>query len=146
MHQKLAELMDEKGFSDKQIASALGCAVTTVVSWRVGTYLPRADYVVKLCRILNCNADELLGTDLEQPVRVNKALAVDLNQAVTMKGKFSSDDIHSMASVIKRVCGGKLTQFEIWLREIAEALYKIEIMQKPKLELIEVVQLKLPGI
>ena len=41
--------------------------------------------------------------------------------------------IHQMASAIRRN-SSKLSQFELWLREIAEAVYNIEISTNQNIE------------
>ena len=128
---KLAELMKDRGLSDGDLAKKLKCANSTVFQWRTGIYLPRAEYLIPLCEILQCSADDLLGIDVEKATRLNRAQSVDLWQAVTRRGDWDSQTIHQMASALRRK-RGKLTEFEKWLRDMAEAVYRIELTLKTK--------------
>lgn len=123
--------MDERGLTCADLARAIGCAESTILQWTRGVYLPRIDYLIPLCRALDCSADELLGLDFKAPINLNRALSKELYQSITKKGKYNSTIIHQMATGIRRA-KGKLTEFECWLRDIAEAVYKVEIMIKPK--------------
>lgn len=142
----LAQLMKEKGMTDAQLAKELGCVQSTVFHWKLGTYLPRADYVKKICEILQCSADDLLGVELEKPDRLSRAMATDLLKAITKNGTYNAQLIHQMATAWRRMRGGKVTEFELWLRNIAETLYAIELVQKqPKKPETDTNQLRLIG-
>lgn len=129
---KLAQILKDRSISDADMAQRLGCAHSTVFQWRVGAQLPRADYVKKICETLQCSADELLGIDVEKPTRLNRAQSVELLQAVTKSKRYDSQVIHQMATRVRQSKGDRITEFEKWLRGMAEALYKIEVALRPK--------------
>lgn len=127
---RLGDIMEEKGFTDSELAAKIGCARSTVYEWRIGTYQPRADKVKVLCEALDCTPEELLDIKVKTPPRINRSLAVGLYQSVSRKGAMDASTIHQMAGVIRRLNHNKLTGFEVWLRDIAEELYKIELTLK----------------
>jgi transcriptional regulator with XRE-family HTH domain len=127
---KLAKLMETKEITDAELARRIGCGQSTVFHWRTGAYLPRADYVKKICETLDYSADDLLGVERAKTDRLNRGLALELFQAVTKRGKYDSEMLHQMATQMRKARGGKITEMELWFREMAEALYLIEITQK----------------
>lgn len=144
---RLAELMREKGFTDKALAKKLNCAPSTVFQWRTGVYLPRIENLRPLCQALKCSADDLLGIEVEKPTRLTRAESVELYKAITMGGVYNSQMLHAMATKIRRGTG-KTTDMERWLRELAEAVYKVELMKAGhdvRKALDEAVQLQMFG-
>lgn len=129
---KLSELLEAKGLTFADVAKELKCADSTVLMWARGVYAPRACYIKQLCKLLDCTADELYGLDTHAPVNLNRAQSKELYQSITAKGKYDSQTLHQMATKIGRA-RGTVTEFEIWLRNIAEAIYKVELTMKKKL-------------
>lgn len=130
----LQELMDKRGLTDAKLAEKLkkhlpSCAVSTVYQWRIGTYQPRVEYLRPLCQILQCSADDLLGIE-SGGRKLPPAQARELLEAVTGNGRYNSRILHQMATNIRKGRGHK-TEFEVWLRDMAETLYKIELIAKP---------------
>lgn len=125
---KLAELMRDKGISDAELAKQMGCMQSTVFQWKGGGFSPKANKVVKLCTLLQCSADELLGiATYSTPLRTYQGQR--LYNAITDKGAFDSNSIHQLASQFRQFAG-KTTSLETWLRKIAEALYDIELVSQ----------------
>ena len=56
---KLARL--KSGKSKKDIARAVNVSIASIENWENGRSLPNLINLLKLCKILNCSSDELLG-------------------------------------------------------------------------------------
>lgn len=56
---KLARL--KSGKSKKDIAMAVNVSIASIENWENGRSLPNLINLLKLCKILNCSSDELLG-------------------------------------------------------------------------------------
>lgn len=128
---KLKYWMKQRKKTVMDIAETLGVAPSTVCNWQTGLYLPRVHLLKELCRILDVTADELLDLPDRRLKCLSKPLALDLYKAVTRNYSLDSQYFHQWATSIKTKRGGKLSSEEVWLRNIAEALYGIEIV-KPK--------------
>lgn len=124
--------MREKNLTDADVARELNCRQSTVFQWKAGGFSPKANSVIKMCKLFDCSPNELLGWGLKQSTNINYAKREDLYQAVIKKGAYNSDYIHRIASKINRMAGGKITEFELWFRDIAEVVYRIELTQKKK--------------
>jgi SOS-response transcriptional repressor LexA len=60
--EKIRELREARGLTQKQLSQKLGESRGTLVSnWEVGISRPDCDRIVQLCNILNVTSDELLG-------------------------------------------------------------------------------------
>lgn len=129
--EKLAELMREKNLTDSDVAKALGCQQSTIFQWKAGGFSPKANRLIPLCKLLDCTPNDLLGFGLKKSTNINYAKREELMQAVTKNGQYDSSAIHTIASKVQRMAGGKITGFELWLRSIAEVIYRIELTQKP---------------
>ena len=129
---KLTELLKEKNLTEAELARQLGCVQSTIFHWKVGTYLPHAKYLVSMCQILDCSADDLLGIEREKPRQLDRQRATELLKAVTRKGQYDATVFHQMATKIRQSRANKVTEFEKWLRDLAEVVYKIEISAKTK--------------
>lgn len=60
MKEKLRELREKKGLSQKQLADKLGVGRTTVTLWELGINKPRTDMLTSLAKVLGCKVDALL--------------------------------------------------------------------------------------
>lgn len=60
MKEKLRELREKKGLSQKKLADKLGVGRTTVTLWELGINKPRIDMLPNLAKILGCKVDALL--------------------------------------------------------------------------------------
>lgn len=129
---KLADLMRDRGLKDWELAQALDCKRSTVYQWRTGKFMPSAGYLKPLCELLQCSADDLLGIEIGTPAKINRALSRDLYKTITKNGEYNSSSIHLIASKMRAASGGKITNFECWLRDVAEVVYRIELTEKAK--------------
>ena len=44
-----------------ELGAAIGVSDQTISNWEVGLRTPRADYIRRMCDVLGCSADYLLG-------------------------------------------------------------------------------------
>ena len=51
----------KSGKSKKDIARAVNVSIASIENWENGRSLPNLINLLKLCKILNCSSDELLG-------------------------------------------------------------------------------------
>ena len=64
--EKIRELREAKGLTQKQLGQKLGEAKGTIVSnWEIGASRPDCERIIQLCSIFNISADELLGIKLD---------------------------------------------------------------------------------
>lgn len=126
---RLKQLMIERGVDDAKLSKELSCSDSTVYQWKVGTYEPRASYIKKICEFFQFSADDLLEIELPSKQKIQQATVNRLLSAVTKKGSYNSEKLHQYATAIRQKVG-KLSELELWFREIAEALYIIESQPK----------------
>ena len=50
-----------RGMRQVELGAAIGVSDQTISNWEVGLRSPRADYVRRMCDVLDCSADYLLG-------------------------------------------------------------------------------------
>ena len=124
---KLAEIMLDRGMTDSELAKAMSVQQSTIFQWKAGGFSPKANSLFKLCEVLNCSTNELLGFN-SVSVALPDYQGQRLYKAVTQEGNFDSHLIHIFATRIRRLAG-KATSLEVWMRHIAEALYEIELAQ-----------------
>lgn len=58
---RLTILRNRKGLRQRDVAAMIGVAQTDYSRWECDKRKPNLTNVVKLCKVLNCSADELLG-------------------------------------------------------------------------------------
>lgn len=126
----LKPILKEKGFTVTTFAGRLGVAPSTVNQWIRGTFEPRASSIRQACEILNVSADELLKVESTRHAGLGKPLAIDLLNAVTRGGRLDAQGFHEWATRLRVQRGGKLSNEEAWLREIAEVISLIELTKR----------------
>lgn len=57
----LNRIMKRNRLNYKTLADLIGCSPQAVCQWRMGTREPQANSIVRLCKAMDCSADELLG-------------------------------------------------------------------------------------
>ena len=62
----LQKLRKNKNISQEQLAEELGVSRQAVSKWESGASYPEMDKLVLLCKIFNCNLDDLLNKDITQ--------------------------------------------------------------------------------
>jgi transcriptional regulator with XRE-family HTH domain len=64
---KIAELRDQAGLTQRELALLLGVTETTVANWERGrSGLEWIDRVIRLCKALNCNLEDLIEYEADQ--------------------------------------------------------------------------------
>lgn len=66
---RLMLLRKEKGLRQADLAKEIGCTQATLSGWETGKFEIASNYLIKLCKVLDCTADDILG--LNEPVLVN---------------------------------------------------------------------------
>lgn len=61
---KIRFFREERELSQKEFAGRIGAKNTTVSNWELGLTRPDVDTLVKVCRVLEISADELLDIQL----------------------------------------------------------------------------------
>lgn len=55
------EAREAVGLTVQVAATEIGVSITTLISWENGKTSPNAEAVIRLCKLYDCTADELLG-------------------------------------------------------------------------------------
>lgn len=63
---RIKKLREEKGLTQSQIAIKIGTSQAAVALWETKDYMPQADKLPELARILNCTIDDLFNTKGEE--------------------------------------------------------------------------------
>ncbi|MCM1438626.1 MAG: helix-turn-helix domain-containing protein [Roseburia sp.] len=58
---RLKEARQDKGWTQKQLASAINTTDDSVYSWEKGRSQPSIELICRLCEVLEVSADYLLG-------------------------------------------------------------------------------------
>lgn len=61
MNKKLKELRKEKGYSQKEVAKAIGITLSAYSNYEQGIREPSYEILILLCKFYNVSADYLLG-------------------------------------------------------------------------------------
>ena len=62
----ISEIRNKRKLTQKQLAAAVGVSVPTVRNWEKGREGGRMfDVVARLCKVLNCEPEDLIGGDDE---------------------------------------------------------------------------------
>ena len=67
---RLKELREERGFTQSEVAKAIGGTQSNLAKWEKETVQPSAEFIIKLSNFFNVSTDYLLGRtdDLGTPV------------------------------------------------------------------------------
>ena len=57
---KIKEMRTKRGMSQQDLADKLGVGRSTVTLWELGVNKPRADMLIELAKVLNCQVDDFL--------------------------------------------------------------------------------------
>ena len=71
-YEKLPKLRKNNNFSQEQLADKLGVSRQAVSKWEMGSSYPDMDKMLQMCKILNCNLEDLmddgvLGENVSNP-------------------------------------------------------------------------------
>jgi DNA-binding XRE family transcriptional regulator len=130
--QPLARIMDLRSINDADLARAVGCNKSSINAWKSGRQEPRSNAVISLARVLKVSSDELFGFT---PPLFGTTLAVryrELHRSISKHGEYDSHTLHLWAAAFDRDREGRFRKLSLWLRDVAEAVYKIELLAKPE--------------
>lgn len=57
---KIKEMRTKRGMSQQDLADKLGVGRSTVTLWELGVNKPRADMLIELAKVFNCQVDDFL--------------------------------------------------------------------------------------
>lgn len=69
---KLVKLRKENNLSQEQLADRMSLSRQAVSKWELGSSVPDTKTMIDLCKVLNCNIDDLLDDDIVGEMNVNK--------------------------------------------------------------------------
>ena len=58
---KIKEMRTKRGMSQQDLADKLGVGRSTVTLWELGVNKPRADMLIALAKVFNCQVDDFLS-------------------------------------------------------------------------------------
>ena len=61
MKERLKLLRKQKGLTQKEVAFALGIALTTYANYEQGTREPSVETIIKICKYFDVSSDYLIG-------------------------------------------------------------------------------------
>lgn len=61
LSQRIASMRGYRLLKQEQLGDLVGVTKQTISGWENGRRAPDADNLIKLCQVLNCSADYLLG-------------------------------------------------------------------------------------
>ena len=57
-YERYAQFRDAKGLTDYKVSCETGISTSTISEWGKGLYTPKADKIVKICRLLDIPIEE----------------------------------------------------------------------------------------
>jgi transcriptional regulator with XRE-family HTH domain len=70
----IAELREKAGLTQRELSLTLGVTETTIANWERGrSGLDWIDRITKLCRVLNCNLEDLITEEVDEVESVDEA-------------------------------------------------------------------------
>jgi transcriptional regulator with XRE-family HTH domain len=89
MKSNIANLRESLGLTQREIALALGVTETTIANWERGrSGLDWIDRLIRLCRLLECELDDLLDYDDEDDM-LEDELSFEELRALYRAGKLT---------------------------------------------------------
>lgn len=80
--EKLTKLRKENNKSQEQLADKLGVSRQAVSKWESGISVPDMEKMMQLCKILNCNLEDLVDDGVASNSKVNQHIEVKFNWSV----------------------------------------------------------------
>ncbi len=113
----LRELREERGFSQKELATKLGVSPTNIYNYEVGRTEPSIDMLIKLAQVFDVSVDYLIGATDD----------VNVSASAPVTTMLSSDE----RNLLKWFAGMNDVQKETLL-ELAKSLYNKNVAQLMK--------------
>lgn len=78
-YERLKELRNEKKLSQKALSELIFVSQQTVAKWEKNNSTPNPDALIKICQVLDCSSDYLLGISetKKAPLQMQESLTAD---------------------------------------------------------------------
>ena len=85
---RIAEAREARGYTQEQLAQAIGTTQQTIQRWESGQVTPRVDKVEDISRALGITMSFLLGIDdKKEQLSIQEQEIIDIMRNVTIEGK-----------------------------------------------------------
>lgn len=78
LQQRLTELRNDKGLSQKELAKNIGASDSAICFWENGVNEPKATYIYQMAQYFDVSADYLLGLEDETGARPSAPMGAEL--------------------------------------------------------------------
>ena len=92
--ERVRMLRERAGLSQAELGNKAGINPNSISNWELGIAYPQYSGIKRLCRALNCSADELLGRPLVGLNESDSALLVKIRQ-------LDEDGLHTVEAVLE---------------------------------------------
>lgn len=99
----IKKLRKAHGLTQVELSKKLGVTQGNLSAWETGRWQPDMDSLRKLCEILDCSADYLLGRDVPPATETEKRVSgIYLSLAKELEDmELSEEDIRQLAGIAK---------------------------------------------
>ena len=95
-------LIEEKGFTQKEIAKRLNTTQQTISRWINGQNQPDLNLLFQISKILECSTDYLLGIEDDYGIiRTESTLSINEEQIISLYRKLNERDQHKVLGFIQ---------------------------------------------
>lgn len=119
----LQKLRKNKNISQEQLAEELGVSRQAVSKWESGASYPEMDKLVLLCKIFNCNLDDLINKDITQ--------IEDLSSSKKILANFVKNIEDGITKTIKMIENFSFKEFVKFIIQILIIVLVIAICRIP---------------
>lgn len=84
MGERLKNLRKKRNWTQKQVATRIGLAISAVSAYELGTRYPSYDILLRLARLYNVSTDYLIGKDERQSIDVSGLSEEEINVVAQM--------------------------------------------------------------
>lgn len=119
----LQKLRKNKNISQEQLAEELGVSRQAVSKWESGASYPEMDKLVLLCKIFNCNLDDLINKDMSQ--------IEDLSSSKKILANFVKNIEDGITKTIKMIENFSFKEFVKFIIQILIIVLVIAICRIP---------------
>ena len=83
-YERLKELRNEKKLSQKALSELIFVSQQTVAKWEKNNSTPNPDALIKICQVLDCSSDYLLGISetKKAPLQMQESLTDEENKSL----------------------------------------------------------------
>lgn len=84
MGERLKDLRTKRNWTQKQVATRIGLAVSAVSSYELGTRYPSYDILIRLARLYNVSTDYLIGKEERRSIDISGLTEDEVNVVAQM--------------------------------------------------------------